>query len=81
MFSPTIIFLWLVAVPVAQIGSEQEAIDAVVESSRVLIPAKQIERTSPRYPQFELRQYQRGFGIHRNALQSQTIQIGGIRPS
>ncbi len=55
MFSPTIIFLWLVAVPIVPINAEQEAIDAVAESSRVFIPAKPIERTSPTYPQFELR--------------------------
>ena len=55
MMSATITFLWLAAVPVAQINAKQEAIDAVAESSRVFIPAKQIERTSPRYPQFELR--------------------------
>lgn len=55
MMSATIIFLWLTAVPVAQINAEQQENNAVVESSRVLIPAKQIERTSPRYPQFERR--------------------------
>ena len=53
--SSTIIFLWLASVPVAQIDAEQDAIDAVVESSRILISAKQIERTAPKYPQFELR--------------------------
>ena len=55
MMSSTIIFLWLASVPVAQIDAEQDAIDAVVESSRILISAKQIERTAPKYPQFELR--------------------------
>lgn len=55
MMSATIIFLWLAAVPIVPINAEQEAIDTVAESSRVFIPAKLIERTSPTYPQFELR--------------------------
>lgn len=56
MMSSTIIFLWLAAVPVVQVNAEKDAIDTVAELSRVLTPAKQIERTSPRYPQFERRQ-------------------------
>lgn len=52
----TIIFLSLAAVPVAQFDAEQEENEAVAELPRALIPAKQIERTSPRYPQFERRQ-------------------------
>ncbi len=64
MMSAIIIFLGLAAVPVAPVNAEQDAIDAVAEASRVFIPAKQIERTSPRYPQFELHQYCRDFGCH-----------------
>lgn len=51
MFS-SIFFAWLAA---AQAATAHEALDTIVESSRQLTPAKQIERTAPRYPKQELR--------------------------
>jgi len=51
MFS-SILFAWLAA---AQADTAHEALDTVVESSRQLVPAKQVERTAPNYPRQELR--------------------------
>jgi TonB family protein len=45
-------FVWLAA---AQADATHDALDAIVESSRQLTPAKQLQRTAPRYPKQELR--------------------------
>ena len=44
-----------IAAAAAQAGAPDQAIEAVVESSRQTISAKQLERPSPRYPPLELR--------------------------
>jgi len=51
MLLSTFLFVWLAAAPA---DTTHEAVEAVVESSRQSIPAKQIDRTAPRYPRQEL---------------------------
>lgn len=49
-----LMLLWLAAVN-ASASEPEVALDAIVESARQLVPAKQIERSPPRYPKTELR--------------------------
>lgn len=57
MMSSTVFFLWLAAAaPDAQVSPVQDALDAVVDSSRKSVPAKQLKRTAPSYPRQELRE-------------------------
>lgn len=50
-----LIFLWLSALPDAEQSAAQHKLDKVIESSRKLVPAKQIERRAPQYPRSALR--------------------------
>ena len=50
-----LILLAATLVAAANATETDEALDAVVESVRQVVPAKQLERSPPRYPQIELR--------------------------
>jgi len=51
----TVAILWLAAGPPVDAVSTREKLETVVQSSRESVPAKQLERSSPRYPAAELR--------------------------
>ena len=55
MIASAIIVLALAAAPEVQADDTQQALEAIIESSRKLVPAKSIERTAPKYPLAELR--------------------------
>ena len=61
MMSSSIMCLWLGALHVAEVNAEQGAIDAIVESSRISVPAKRIEKTAPYYPMSELNKGSQGW--------------------
>lgn len=58
MMSTTIIFLWLAVVSDTQASA---ALDTVSDSSRQLVPAKQIKRDAPFYPRNELHKGKQGW--------------------
>lgn len=61
MLSLTILFLFLATAQDTLADEPQEALDAVVESSKELVPAKQLERSPPKYPSLELRNEREGW--------------------